>query len=464
MGTVCPIARQRHAPRQVFVDASLRPVTPAARFGCRRPPLRNRHCTPPKPRHSPLHAGPARLASGVRSFEEELADLEQASLRRALRTFAGPQGVVVSMPPRQLLNFSSNDYLGLAADPLVKEAFIRAVEIHGAGAGASRLICGTLSAHTELESVLAAFKGTEAALTFNSGHAAALGTLGALLRPGDVALLDRLSHASLLDGARASGAVVRTFRHNDTDQLANRLVWASDRIARSGRLLVATEGIFSMDGDRAPLGEIGTLCRAHGALLLVDEAHSFGVCGRDGRGLADELGVAAQVDLHMGTLSKAVGLAGGYVAASRAAIDLIVNRARPLIYSTAPPPAVAATARFVIQEIFAGQPGALRRDAVWRHAAHLARRLGGRGPGPAPASPIFPFLLGSAENALHAAETLLQAGIFVPAIRPPTVPRGQARLRLTVSARHTPSQIDALADALATLPAMPDPPPIPARL
>jgi glycine C-acetyltransferase/8-amino-7-oxononanoate synthase len=388
----------------------------------------------------------------VRSFEEELQELEAASLRRSLGVFTGPQGVTATQAGRVLLNFSSNDYLGLAAHPLVGEAFIRAVEKWGSGAGASRLISGTRPPHAELEDTLASFKGTEAALTFGSGYAAALGTLGALLRPGDIVLLDRLAHASLLDGARASGAVVRTFRHNDPVQLANRLDWAPTRLAKDGRLLVVTEGIFSMDGDRAPLREIAALSRAHGALLLVDEAHSFGLCGRDGRGLADELGVTGHVDLHMGTLSKAVGLVGGYVAGTRAAIDLVVNRARPLIYSTAPPPALAATARFVIEEIFSRPLGAECRARLWSRAAHLARRLGPRGPGSTPSSPIFPIILGTEKAALSAAASLREAGFFMPAIRPPTVPRGQSRLRVTLSAAHATAQIDALADALDALP------------
>ena len=388
-----------------------------------------------------------------------MQQLERVSRRRSLRRCAGPQGVELNLDGRALVNASSNDYLGLAAHPLVREALIRAVELHGAGSGASRLICGTRAAHADLEATLAAFKGTEAALTFGSGYAAALGTLGAVLQPGDIALLDRLAHACLLDGARSSGAVVRTFRHNDPAQLASRLEWAAERIPPGGRVLVATEGVFSMDGDRAPLREIAALCRSRGALLLVDEAHSFGLCGREGRGLADELGVAGEVDLHFGTLSKAAGLAGGYVAGSRAAIDLIVNRARSLIYSTAPPPAVAAAADFVIREIFSRPIGAALRDQVWAHTARLGERLGPRGPGPQPPSPIFPILLGSEDAALHAAEALRASGFFAPAIRPPTVPRGQSRLRLTVSAAHSPAHLDALADALLSL--TPDGPPPP---
>jgi len=356
--------------------------------------------------------------------------------------------VGLTVDGRDLVNVSSNDYLGLAAHPLVCAAMIRAVERHGAGAGASRLICGSRDAHAELEETLAVFKGTEAALTFGSGYAGALGVLGAILRPGDVVVLDRLAHASLLDGARASGAVVRTFRHNRTDHLADRLAGAAKVVAAGGRMLVVTEAIFSMDGDRAPLCEIVRDCRAAGALLLVDEAHSFGLCGRDGRGLADALGVADQVDLHFGTLSKAVGLAGGYVAGTRSAIDLILNRARPLIYSTAPPPAVAATAAYVIREIFATSVGRDLRDRVWSLAGRLAHRLGTHPDTITPPSPIFPILVGSEAAALQAAHDLRTAGYFAPAIRPPTVPRGQSRLRVTVSAAHTPEQIDGLAGAL----------------
>ncbi len=353
---------------------------------------------------------------------------------------------------RSLVNVSSNDYLGLAAHPLVCGALKHAVDQFGAGAGASRLICGTRQAHSDLEETLASFKGTEAAVTFGSGYTAAHGALGAILRPGDVAILDRLAHACLIDGARASGAAVRTFRHNDTARLADRLAWALDRVGPAGRVLVATESVFSMDGDRAPLAEIAALTRDHGALLLVDEAHSFGICGKDGRGLADELDIAGEIDLHMGTLSKAVGLAGGYVAGSRAAIDLIVNRARPLIYSTAPPPAVAAAARFVIQEIFSRPIGADLRARLWRLAARLQECLSPGKPAAPPSSPIFPVILGAEDTALRAATALHQAGFLVTAIRPPTVPRGQSRLRLTVTAAHTEEQIDALAAVLHRLP------------
>jgi len=395
----------------------------------------------------------------VRSFEEELQSLERASRRRSLRPLATPQGVAITSAGRPLVNFSSNDYLGLAAHPLTREALIRAVQTHGAGAGASRLVCGSLAPHTELEETLAAFKGTEAALTFSSGHAAALGTLGALLRPGDIALLDRLAHACLIDGARASGATLRTFRHNDLHQLAQRLDWATARLPADGRLLVVTEGVFSMDGDRAPLREISTLTRRHHALLLVDEAHSFGLCGRQGRGLADELGVTDHVDLHLGTLSKAVGLAGGYVAASRSAVDLIVNRARSLIYSTAPPPALAAAATTVIRDIFPSPLGTDLRRQLRTNLLHLTPLLPARhAPATPPASPILPLILGSEEAALRAAANLFQAGFLIPAIRPPTVPIGQARLRLTVSAAHSPDHLNALAAALAAALANPPTP------
>ena len=387
----------------------------------------------------------------MRAFTEELLVLERASLRRSLRSLGTPQGVTVTTGNRPLLNFSSNDYLGLAAHPLVVETMIAAVEKYGAGSGASRLVCGTLAPHSELEETLATIKGTEAALSFSSGHAAAMGTLGAVLRPGDMAIVDRLSHACLIDGARASGATVRSFRHNDMAQLEERLVWAAARLPATGRTLVITEGIFSMDGDRAPLRAMADLTRRYRSLLLVDEAHSFGLCGPQGRGLAAACGVTDGVDLHLGTLSKAVGLAGGYVAASRAAIDLIINRARSFIYSTAPPPALAATATFVLREIFEGPLGGVLRDRLWTNVRQLGGALPGREPSNEPASAILPLILGSEEAALHAAGALQEAGFLVPAIRPPTVPRGQSRLRLTLSAAHTSNQIDSLISALQTL-------------
>jgi 8-amino-7-oxononanoate synthase len=379
----------------------------------------------------------------VRAIEHELADLAARSLRRSLQTLDSPQGVEITIDGRTLINFSSNDYLGLANHPAVKQSVIRGVEKYGAGAGASRLVCGSLGAHAELETTLARIKGTEAALSFASGYAAAVGTLGALAGPRDIVILDKLAHASLIDGARLSNATVRVFPHNDVAQLARRLAWAAREIGNDGRMLVVTESIFSMDGDRAPLREIIDLKEKFGALLLLDEAHAFGLLGERGGGLAEECGLAARVDVQLGTLSKAAGLAGGYIAARREIIDLAVNQARPFIYSTAPPPALAAAAAEVVATIIAGREGARRRTRLWNNVRQFARCVDL----PPPSSAIIPLVLGDEQRAVDAARALRERGFLVPAIRYPTVARGRARLRLTFSAAHREDQIDALAAA-----------------
>lgn len=381
----------------------------------------------------------------MRSPEDELADLDARHLRRDLRRIDSPQGTRIERDGRSLLNFSSNDYLGLANDPRLKSALIAAVERHGAGSGASRLICGTLGPHAELEETLSSLKGTEAALTFSSGFAAATGCLTALLGKGDIVILDKLCHASLIDGARSSGATLRVFPHNDTGKLAAHLAWAERQ--QAGRVLVVTESVFSMDGDRAPLAEIVELKEKHGAWLLVDEAHAYGVLGPGGRGLAAELGIdAGRIDLHLGTLSKAAGLSGGYVCARQATVDLLVNRARSFIYSTAPPPAIAAAATVAVRLIADEDEGGALRVRLSGLVSSLAARLGLKAQ-----SAILPVMLGSNEAALAAAEKLAADGFVIPAIRYPTVPRGGARLRVTLSAAHETRDVAVLGDLLATL-------------
>lgn len=379
----------------------------------------------------------------MRDPEQELAELESAQLRRSLRRIDSPQEATVSWEGREFLNFSSNDYLGLATDPGLKAALIEGVEKFGAGSGASRLVCGTLGPHADLEESLAVFKRAEAALTFSSGYATAVGTLTALAGKGDVLILDKLCHASLIDGARLSGATLRVFPHNDLDKLARHLEWATKTIdPATGRILVVTESVFSMDGDRAPLAEILALKEKHGAWLLLDEAHAFGVLGKTGRGLAEELGIEdGRVELQMGTLSKAAGLSGGYLCASRAVVDLLINKARSFIYSTAPPPSVAHAAQHAL-ECIRGDQGAALRQRLWENAARLEQAIGKKAE-----SAILPVILGENETALQAAETMREKGFLIPAIRYPTVPRGQARLRITLSAGHEPSQVERLVKA-----------------
>ena len=309
-------------------------------------------------------------------------------------------------------------------------------------------MCGTLPPHAALERRLSEFKGTEAALTFSSGYAAAVGTIGAVVGKEDVVILDKLCHASLVDGARLSGALLRVFPHNHLGKLESHLAWARKN-EPDARVLVATESVFSMDGDRAPLRDIVELTERYEALLLLDEAHAVGVIGEHGLGLAHEEGVA--VDIQMGTLSKALGGSGGYICARRNLIDLLINRARSFIYSTAPPPAAAAAAIAAI-DLLASEAGEESRRKLWGGLDQLAgsvpQSLLRNG---APASAIVPILIGSEETALAAARWLFEKGLFVPAIRYPTVARGRARLRVTLSANHTPEQIGMLCEALESM-------------
>lgn len=391
-------------------------------------------------------------------FAAELDALRARALHRRLRemTPATDGGASVALPATgPLANFASNDYLGLAADPILRAAAHAAIDEWGVGAGASRLVSGTRPIHRQLEDALARFKGAEAALTFSSGYATAHGTLGALLGKDDVVILDKLIHACFIDAARACGAVRRVFPHNHLGRLEDHLTWAR-REHPQARVLVVTEAVFSMDGDRAPLREIVELKDHHGALLLVDEAHSVGVVGAHGRGLAAEFGVSDRVDVQMGTLSKALGAAGGYVAGRRSLIDLLVNRARSFIYSTATPPPVAAAALAAVEFLETDQ-GERRRLALWANIRQLHAALppaaadDSHPPRPPAAAAILPWIVGDERAALDLSAQLAGAGFLAPAIRFPTVARGTARLRLTVTARHRPETIADLGRALGRL-------------
>tara|TARA_R110000850_G_scaffold242756_7_gene367573 strand:+ start:44 stop:1192 length:1149 start_codon:yes stop_codon:yes gene_type:complete len=378
----------------------------------------------------------------MRDPAKELKDLEEKGLRRNLRQLNSPQDVKVEFGNSgTCLNFSSNDYLGLANHQTIKEAYCRHIEIHGAGAGSSRLVCGTLAPHLEMEEKLADLKRAEAALTFSSGFAAATGTLPALCGKQDFIILDKLCHASLIDGARLSGATLRVFPHNDLAKLKGHLDWAENQVSDNGRIVVGTESVFSMDGDRAPLGEICDLTSPSSALLLVDEAHAFGVLGPQGRGLAAELGLESQVDLQMGTFSKAMGLSGGYLCASREIVDLLINRARSFIYSTAPSPALAATISDAL-DFISSEEGDSLRSALWNNISSFSSSA---------VSAILPVVIGENEAALAASSNLQEMGFLVPAIRYPTVPRDTARLRVTLSAKHSSDQIASLKKAIADL-------------
>jgi 8-amino-7-oxononanoate synthase len=386
-------------------------------------------------------------------LKQELALLGEQGLYRELRRVDSPQQARIELNGETLLNFSSNDYLGLANHDALKEAGIRAVERYGAGAGASRLICGSLAPHHELEEALAAFKASPAALVFSTGYAAALGTICALAGPEDVIVLDKLVHASIVDAARLSRAKLRVFRHNDLNHLEDLLRWA----ARQGhgtnprhrtRVLVITESVFSMDGDHAPLLELVQLKETYGALLMLDEAHATGLYGANRRGLAEELGVAGRIEIQMGTLGKALGAAGGFICGSLALIDYLINRARSFIFSTAPVPAAVAAASAAIR-LVQSEPGEQRRSKLWQLVSTLGSKLGTTGTG---SSAIIPLHIGAESRAVAIAARLRESGILIPAIRYPTVARGRARLRLTLTADHTNSDLDQLAIALAAIP------------
>lgn len=383
----------------------------------------------------------------MKNPEELLSELKSAGLMRVLRQVEClPGGMARMGDGRKVVNLASNDYLGLAHHPAVVEAMCRGARDGGAGAMASRLVTGTRRVHFGLEEALAELKGAEAAISYSSGYAASVGVITSIAEREDTVLMDKLAHASLIDGARLSGARVSTFLHNDMDSLRKKLEYLR-RTNPSGGILVVTESVFSMDGDRAPLCEIVRLKDEFGALLLVDEAHGFGVLGEHGAGLAEELGVSSRIDFQMGTLSKSVGVSGGYVACSRVWADVMVNSARSLIYSTAPPPALAAAALEAVG-IIRGREGKELRRHVSMLAGSLSEALGMPG---RPVSSIFPVVIGENEEALSAAESLLEQGFLAPAIRYPTVPRGTARLRVTVTAAHQAVQIEQLGKALAEL-------------
>jgi 8-amino-7-oxononanoate synthase len=392
----------------------------------------------------------------VNSLDEELGrrltGLCQQGRLRELRRVDSPPGTRIQMGGRTLLNFSSNDYLGLANDPLLKEAAIDAVGKYGAGSGAARLICGSLAPHHELEETLAHFKGTEAALSFSTGYATAIGTICALLGKDDVIILDKLVHACIVDAARLSGAKIRVFAHNDLDGLEQILKWAATTprhpSSATRHTLVVTESIFSMDGDAAPLREMVDLKEKHGAWLMVDEAHATGLYGKYRRGRAEEFGVSERIEIQMGTLGKAVGAAGGYICGSRRLVDFLVNRARSFIFSTAPVPAAAAAAAAGLRFI-QSQAGKDRRKELFERINELTSHPAL--PTPQFKSAIIPLRIGDEAGAVAATAALRQRGIFVPAIRYPTVARGRARLRVTVSAAHTQADVSELAGALEQL-------------
>lgn len=372
----------------------------------------------------------------------DLAAIRERGLHRRLRTIDGAEDPEVVVDGRRAILLCSNNYLGLANDPDVVAAAREATLRYGAGSGSSRLISGTLAAHSALEERIAAWKGTERALVFSSGYHANLGVIQALVGRGDLVLSDELNHASLIDGCRLSRAEVRVYPHADLDALGRELATASGR-----RTLVVTDSVFSMDGDRAPLAAICDLAERHGAAVMVDEAHATGILGERGSGLVEEAAVRGRVLVQMGTLSKALGSFGAYVAGDSALIELLINRARTFIFTTGLPPAAVGAAHAAI-DIVEREPA--RRARLWRNARRVREAIIAAGVAIAPLeSPILPVRLGDAGGTMRACERLLDRGVFAQGIRPPTVPQGTSRLRVTVMATHTDEQIDRAAEALA---------------
>jgi 8-amino-7-oxononanoate synthase len=374
----------------------------------------------------------------------ELQQREQQGLYRRRRVIQSPQGRELVVDGRKLLNFCSNDYLGLASDARVRQAFVAGVGAWGVGSGASHLICGHSQVHHELETALAEFCGRERSLLFATGYAANMGTVDALLGRGDQVFEDRLNHASLLDGARLSGARLQRYRHRDLDDLEARLRRHNGDTARR---LVVTDGTFSMDGTVCDITATAATARAHGAWLMLDEAHSLGVLGHGGRGLlADAADAQADVQVLVGTLGKAFGTQGGFVAGTAELVELLIQTARTYIYSTALPAAVAAATLMSLQ---LAEREEWRREKLRELTQQFragARRLGLDLVDSH--TPIQPLLLGSEQAALQLSARLESAGFMISAIRPPTVPAGTSRLRITLTANHTPSDVAALLQAL----------------
>jgi 8-amino-7-oxononanoate synthase len=365
---------------------------------------------------------------------ERLEELRDRGLHRRLRIVGGPQGARVLLDGRPVLLLCSNNYLGLADHPQVRGAAAEAAMRWGTSAGASRLISGNMEPHRELERRLAAFKGYEAALLFGSGYLANSGAIAALAGRGEVVCSDELNHASIVDGCRLARAETFVYRHADVEHLAWGLAQAQGRAS-----LIVTDGLFSMDGDVAPLPELVELARRHGCRLMVDEAHATGALGPGGRGTVAAAGLSDEVDLIVGTLGKALGSYGAYVCASRELTEYLVNVARPFIFSTAPPPPVLAAAQAAL-EVLEAEPQRverLRANAATLREALLAEGLGGAGG----ESQIVPVEIGDAARTMELSERLLERGVFAQGIRPPTVPEGSSRLRFTVMATHREDEL-----------------------
>lgn len=371
-------------------------------------------------------------------LQNQIARLQEQHLFRSLLPIGSEQSSIIEQDGRRYLLFCSNNYLGLANHPAMKAAAASAAQHWGTGAGASRLISGNIDLNRSLELRLAQFKRTESALVFNSGYMANIGAISALIQKTDLILADRLNHASLVDGCRLSKGTFRIYRHKDMDQLRKLL---SNR-GKNQNTLIVTDGIFSMDGDIAPLPEILSLAEEYDAFVYLDDAHGTGVLGPRGRGTCDHFQLSNSRIIQMGTLSKALGGFGGFVAGSDLLVTYLINKARPFIYTTALPPSVLASALAALELIEENQS---LRDQLWKNRDYLSQGLGRFGFDLCGSeTPIIPLRVGGSEKALLFSQKLSVEGVFIPAIRPPTVPAGTSRLRISLMATHTREQIDFL--------------------
>ncbi|HEX3112692.1 MAG TPA: glycine C-acetyltransferase [Candidatus Eisenbacteria bacterium] len=369
-------------------------------------------------------------------LDEAMAQLRADGLYRSLRVLEGEQKAEATFDHKDVINLSSNNYLGLTTHPKLREAALDAVKRLGVGSGSVRTIAGTMELHMELERRIAVFKKTEAAVVFQSGFAANAGTVSSVLGKEDLILSDELNHASIIDGARLSRATIKVFPHKDVKALEKLL----EETASFPRRLVITDGVFSMDGDVAPMREITSLARAHGAIMMVDDAHASGVLGKAGRGTVDHFDLHGQVDIQVGTLSKAIGVLGGYVAGSKTLIEYLYHRARPFLFSTSHPPAVAA-ACLAAFDVLEQEPERIER--LWSNTKRFKDGLARLGFDTGISeTPITPIVVGEADLAMRFSDQLFARGLFAQGIGFPTVAKGRARLRTIVTATHTEAELD----------------------
>lgn len=392
--------------------------------------------TDPKPRRQLAH------------LTAQLDDLRTKGTYFRLRVLEDQQGPVCRYDGREVINLASNNYLGLCNHPKLREAAVAATERYGVGSGAVRTIAGTMRIHMELEEKIAAFKGVEACVVFQSGFTANAGTVSSILGKDDFILSDELNHASIIDGARLSRAKVKVFRHKDVAHCEELL---KEVEGEPGRKLVITDGVFSMDGDIGPVDRLADLCEMYGAIMMVDDAHASGVLGRQGRGSVDHFGCTSRVDVQVGTLSKAIGALGGYVCGSRDLIDYLYHRARPFLFSTSHPPSVAASCMAAF-DLLESEPE--RMERLWANTAYFKGQLdaagfdiGGRST-PASETPITPILVGDGRKTMEFSRALFERGVMATGIAFPTVPEGKARIRCIMTSEHTREQIDLALEVL----------------